>query len=104
MPSDNPKVVILLATLNGDEYLAEQLQSAGVYKGTVAYPNSGLGSGLKLVAEGVETEQQLLTLRHLGCAVAQLVSRVGRTGRGQRDGKGRRQARDQTRELHEITP
>ena len=27
MPSDNPKVVILLATLNGDEYLAEQLQS-----------------------------------------------------------------------------
>lgn len=27
MSSDNPKVVILLATLNGDEYLAEQLQS-----------------------------------------------------------------------------
>jgi glycosyltransferase involved in cell wall biosynthesis len=27
MPSDSPKVVILLATLNGDEYLAEQLQS-----------------------------------------------------------------------------
>jgi glycosyltransferase involved in cell wall biosynthesis len=27
MPSDNPKVVILLATLNGEEYLAEQLQS-----------------------------------------------------------------------------
>jgi EAL domain-containing protein (putative c-di-GMP-specific phosphodiesterase class I) len=31
----------------------------------------GRDLGITVVAEGVETEQQLLTLRHLGCAVAQ---------------------------------
>jgi uncharacterized protein (DUF1501 family) len=51
VPVDLPYVGLVQRNIVDAYTTADRLQSAGVYKPTVTYPNSGLAAGLKLVAE-----------------------------------------------------
>ncbi len=51
VPIDVPYVGLVQRNIRDAYTTADRLQSAGVYRPTVVYPNTGLGNGLKLVAE-----------------------------------------------------
>jgi uncharacterized protein (DUF1501 family) len=51
VPIDVPYVGLVQRNIIDAYTTAERLQNAGKYRGTVSYPGSGLGNGLKLVAE-----------------------------------------------------